>query len=312
MTFYAGQVVTASQMNTELGVATFRAGQKLRQSQLDPVLEPGERVRAVDLNQIFGDGGGGPGPGPVGDVPGDVLDLTNWKWQGPTEDPNDEGDLIEVEQPELDTYDDAALFLDDVTQRVIMLAPVQGFETSDATRSEFREMEGATEAAWSPFHPTPRSLTVHERVDPTSLTDRQEIIVGQIHGAGSSPIPLILSIEWDTAADAPRLRVFHDSPSVPPSLLTPGLSTTTDYTYRIAYEPGNDPENGTGRVDVTAAFGDPSNLPAEPEPEHSFPASAFDDQVGWYFKFGSYNKSKKADGGSGTARVEIISMQLIQ
>lgn len=303
--FVAGQIVTASQMNGEFEVTTWTAGRKVRPSALSEDYAPTDPIRAVELNDLLGGG-----PGPVGDVPGDVLDLSNWKWQGPTEDPDDPGDIIEIRQPELDTYEDAALFLDDATQRVIMLAPVQGFETAGGTRSEFREMQGAAEAAWSPFHPTPRSLTVHERVDPTSLTDRQEIIVGQIHGAGSSPIPLILSIEWDTAADAPRLRVFQDGPSIGPSLLTPGLSTTTDYTYRIAYEPGSDPEGGTGHVDIYAAFGDPSNLPASPS--HSFLASAFDDQVDWYFKFGAYNKSAKANGGAGVARVEVISMELIQ
>lgn len=66
MAFVAGQEVTAAEMNDELGVATFRAGAKVRESVLaDPDYPAGKPVRAEELNATFG-GAGGPGPNPDG------------------------------------------------------------------------------------------------------------------------------------------------------------------------------------------------------------------------------------------------------
>jgi Alginate lyase len=248
-------------------------------------------------------------------APGAVFDLQDWKWQGPVEDPDDPGDLLEVEQPELNTYFGDYLYLDDTTGRMVLRAPVQGFTNSGATRSEFREMQGGIEASWSPFDTDGvRQLTVTERVDPTSLTDRQEVVVGQIHGALSTPIPLILSAEWESggAPVTPRIRVFFNGDGVG-NLLSGQLTPTTDYTYRIRYDPpdpdGPDPERG-GTVSVFAAVGGAENLPASPQ--FSWRGDQFTDDSGWYLKGGDYNKSEAAAGGSGVAVVEISHFELIQ
>jgi hypothetical protein len=246
-------------------------------------------------------------------APGELFDLTNWKWQGPTEDPSDPGEIIEVRQPQLATYSDAHLFLG-ASQRMVMVAPVQGFETSGATRSELRQMQGGTEAAWSPFSPDPYRLTVTMRVDAESLTDREEIICGQIHGALSSPIPLILAYEREASGGGtfPRLRVFGNGGS-DATMLDGLISSTTDFTYRIEYIPHpTNPANG-GTVVVSAAVGGPENLPTSGTTNRFvFDAADFTDQAGWYFKAGAYNKSEKANGGTGQAVVEISFIELVQ
>jgi hypothetical protein len=79
--FVAGQNVTAGEMNAELGVEVFRAGQKVRESQLDPdEFAARIRVGAELLNQVFGGGGGG-GPDPDG-VPADPGEAL-WIGHGP-------------------------------------------------------------------------------------------------------------------------------------------------------------------------------------------------------------------------------------
>lgn len=72
--FYAGQAPTAGEMNAQIGVTTWRAGQKGRESQLDPTrFSVGERLPAAALNLSFPDGGDvvepPPDPGGGGGTP---------------------------------------------------------------------------------------------------------------------------------------------------------------------------------------------------------------------------------------------------
>jgi hypothetical protein len=252
------------------------------------------------------------------DPPGSVFDLTNWKVTLPTEDPEDPGDADEVTQPELGTYADQHFYLDD-QDRMVMIAPTSGdVETtggSSATRCELREMvnDGVDEAAWSLYDTQARSLTVTGIFDPTSITGgstpRQEMIIGQIHGPLGNP-PLYLACEHHVAT--PRIRIFKYNGSSSPGVdnMLAGITPSSEITYRIEYDPGNNPAGGTGTVKVYGAFGGPENLDLQ-NPNFTFTvADFFGQDTGLYFKAGAYNKTTVSSGSSGAATATISALTL--
>jgi len=175
-------------------------------------------------------------------------------------------------------------------------------------------MQGENEAAWSIFDTEPRSLTVTGTFDPTSITGgatpRKEMIIGQIHGPLGNP-PLYLACEHHVAT--PRIRLFKYNGSTSPGVdnMLPGITATTEITYRIEYAPGADPAGGTGRVRVYGALGGPENLPATPQFTFA-PADFFDQTSGWYFKAGAYNKTTVASASAGAATATISRLELVQ
>src|SRR5690606_28410165 len=250
--------------------------------------------------------------------PGSVFDLTSWKITLPTEDPEDPGDADEVRQPELDTYADQHFYLDG-SDRMVMVAPTSGpnIETtggSSASRCELREMQGENEAAWSIFDTEPRSLTVTGTFDPTSITGgsnpRKEMIIGQIHGSLGNP-PIYLAAEFHVAT--PRVRVYKYDGSSTPGFgnMLEGLTPSSTITYRIEYDPGADPVNGTGRINIYGAFGTVDNLPTEPDFAFA-PGDFFNQTDEWYFKAGAYNKTTVDSGSSGSAIATISYLELVQ
>src|SRR5690606_21750160 len=252
--------------------------------------------------------------------PGSVFDLTSWKITLPTEDPEDPGDADEVTQPELNTYADEHFYLDG-SDRMVMVAPTSGpnIETtggSSASRCELREMQGENEAAWSIFDTEPRSLTVTGTFDPTSITGgsnpRKEMIIGQIHSDLGNPA-LYIAAEYHVAT--PRLRLFKYNGSSTPgvdNMLAGSLAGdgSTVVTYRIEYDPGNNPAGGTGRVKVYAAVGTADNLDLD-NPDFTFaPGDFFGQTEGLYFKAGAYNKTTVASGSAGAAVATISHLEL--
>src|SRR5690606_39168582 len=216
-------------------------------------------------------------------APGDVFDLTSWKITLPTEDPEDPGDADEVTQPELNTYADEHFYLDG-SGHMVMVAPTSGdVETtsnSSATRCELREMEDGDEAAWTMFDAEPRSLTVTGTFDPTGISGgsqpRPEMIIGQIHSDLGNPA-LYIAAEYHVAT--PRLRLFKYNGSSTPgvdNMLAGSLAGdgSTVVTYRIEYDPGNNPAGGTGRVKVYAAVGTADNLDLD-NPDFTFAPGDF-------------------------------------
>lgn len=230
--------------------------------------------------------------------PGGVYDLTNWKWQGPVEDPNDPGDLIEVEQPELASYSSNYLFLD-AQDRMVLTAPVDGFTTGTGTRSEFREMEGGTEAGWNMATSGYRQLTVTGTFDVAvsgGSNPRDEGIIGQIHGPTGTP-PLYLAIEYHVAT--PRVRIFKDGPGL--ANVLSGITPTSEVTYRIRV--------ADGRVKLWTAFGGAENLAATPD--FDWAAADFtEDTSVCYFKAGAYHKTDAASGATGDATTTISHFEL--
>ncbi|MEE4546248.1 polysaccharide lyase family 7 protein [Streptomyces sp. V4-01] len=128
-------------------------------------------------------GGPATGGGGVGTLPGQALDLTNWKETlptGPTEDPT------EISQPQLATYDDAPYFTVAPGGKAVQFrAGVNGVTTSGSgyPRSELREMtnSGASEASWSSTSGT-STFVVDEAF--THLPNTKPQVVGlQIHNS---------------------------------------------------------------------------------------------------------------------------------
>jgi len=233
-------------------------------------------------------------------APGSYFDLSRFKLTVPLDYPTDSNsNADEIGQADLPTWADSYFFLDD-SNRMVMTAPVQAATTggSGGTRCELREMEpDGTESAWD-MRSAHRIFTVSGIFDPTSCTDRKEMIAGQIHATGGTP-PLYFAVEHHVAT--PRLRLYKDGPGVA-NLLT-GLTATTQIAYQLLI--------GGGRVRVKAVIGDQTGLAAAPV-LYDFAATEFAEFTNCYMKCGAYNKSDVADGGTGESIATITYISLEQ
>jgi Alginate lyase/F5/8 type C domain len=125
---------------------------------------------------------GGTGGG-TGQVPADVLNLTNWKETLPT---GSSGSPTEIKQPALATYSNAPYFTVTSSGAAVQFrAPVNGVTTSGSSypRSELREMtnNGVDNASWSSTSGT-HTLAVREAF--THLpNDKPQVVGAQIHDA---------------------------------------------------------------------------------------------------------------------------------
>ena len=212
-------------------------------------------------------------PGSIATVPGELLDLTNWKLTLPIGDP---GDPVEIEQPELDTFTlDPYFRLDG--DRVAFRANAGGVTTSgsDFARSELREMtaDGAEKASWSTTSGV-HTLTITQAV--THLPDVvPHLVAGQVHG-GSAYVMLV-------RLDDTRLWVKSDGEDV--GELDASYVLGEEFTLRIAVE--------DGWVDVY--YNDLST------PAVSLPY----DKSGCYFKAGAYAQSNTDYGDAPEAYAEV-------
>lgn len=194
-----------------------------------------------------------------------------------------------IAQPGLMTYADANFQLNGSNQ-MVMTSPVNGSTTSgsSATRCEFRELEGGSNADWAMQTTAPRVMTVTAFWDPTGLAgDTQRMIVGQIHGSSGTP-PLYLMLDYG-ASPTPSLGVYVNGP-LDAYILT-GMTTSTAYTYRIYV--------GGGQVKLWAVAGPASSLPTSPWQIWNY--SDFTDNADCYLKAGAYNKDDS--GGSATGSI---------
>jgi hypothetical protein len=91
-----------------------------------------------------------PTPAPAGtpQVPGQLLDLTDWKLTLPT---GQEGKPEEIVQPALSSFTDEFFRLNEARDGVVFTATAGGVTTSGSSypRSELREMNGQELASWS-------------------------------------------------------------------------------------------------------------------------------------------------------------------
>lgn len=110
-------------------------------------------------------------------VPGQVIDLANWKLTLPT---GDDEDPTEIKQPSLATYSKNPYFVVNGNS-VQFRAPVNGVTTGGSSypRSELREMNGTENASWSSSSGT-HTLVVKEAF--TKLpAEKPQVVGAQIH-----------------------------------------------------------------------------------------------------------------------------------
>lgn len=245
-------------------------------------------------------------------LPSGVLDLSYWHLTTP----EDRGDGIaeQINQPELDDYESDNFYVDE-DGFVVCVAPVDGASTSaasGATRMELRQHRkvGYANAAMDPNDGTRWQMTITTSADPTSITGgsnpRQELIIAQIHGAGDSPIPLILSAEWTSSGSAvtPRVRVFRNGPAISTPIIS-GITTTTRLSFRIRLD--------DDRLRVWGVAGERSALPSiGTSTPYDWPVSDFTDQEGWYFKAGAYHKTTITSGSSGQGIARISFLEVLE
>jgi len=130
-------------------------------------------------------GGGG------GNLPADVLNLTNWKITLPFDGPDSGTTADEITQPALATYSIDPWFKNNANNTgVIFRANTGGATTSGSgyPRSELREMtnNGATNASWSSGSGT-HTMEIDQAITHLPAV-KKHIVAGQIHDAGDDVI----------------------------------------------------------------------------------------------------------------------------
>lgn len=280
----------------------------------------GTATRIVTVPRLRG-GGAGARAASVGAVtvfnvppdlkPSDVLDLSYWHLTTPEDD--GDGTAEQIDQPELDDYETDNFFADTVNGQpcVVFRADVDGFSTSEAsgaTRMELRQHRKGTYAlaAIDPTGSGRWQLTITTRPDATSVTGgsnpRQELIIAQIHGAGDSPIPLILSAEFDTVSEY-RVRIFKNGPGVGDLIRPFNIDDPLSIRIRIEDE----------RLKVWGVLGEVTDLPSvETSTPWDWPVSDFTDQEGWYYKDGAYHKTSITSNSSGFGIAKVTYLNVLE
>ena len=132
-----------------------------------------------------------PTPAPPGtaQVPGQLLDLTNWKLTLPT---GQEGKPEEIVEPELSSFTNDFFRLNDGRDGVVFTANAGGVTTSGSSypRSELREMNGQEKASWSNTAGT-HTMRVREAVTRLPAV-KPHVVAAQIHDAEDDVIEVRL------------------------------------------------------------------------------------------------------------------------
>ena len=246
-------------------------------------------------------------------TPTGVIDLNDWYLTLPIRDPSgrDGKGPWDVHQPQLSSFSDPDYFhtgSDRFGHYLEFRVPASDrsaarpgdvvtttSKASGAARTELRQTTNGELAAWSLDGEDVYELTVTLTCDATSISDRQEVIVGQIHGPGSKP-PVILSMDHSRGG---ALEFYKQGPRFG-DLLT-GVQPGELFTYRIT--------GGRGRLEIAAARGDASQLPARAQVD--LPSSAVEERENLYFKSGAYVKTKLTARASGVAVVHQYENKLV-
>ena len=215
-----------------------------------------------------------PTPAPAGtaQVPGQLLDLTNWKLTLPT---GQEGKPEEIVEPELSSFTNDFFRLNDGRDGVVFTANAGGVTTSGSSypRSELREMNGQEKASWSNTAGT-HTMRVREAVTRLPAV-KPHVVAAQIHDAEDDVIEVRL--------EGQRLLVeYNDGDD--DATLDPAYALGTPYDLEIDAADGHIrvSYNETQKADIVKSG------------------------AGWYFKAGSYVQSNLSRGDAPNAEGQVV------
>lgn len=205
-------------------------------------------------------------------VPGQLLDLTNWKLTLPT---GQEGKPEEILEPELSSFTNAFFRLNEGRDGVVFTANAGGVTTSGSSypRSELREMNGQEMASWSNTAGT-HTMRVREAVTRLPAV-KPHVVAAQIHDAEDDIIEVRL--------EGQRLLVqYNDGDD--DATLDPAYALGTPYDLEIDAADGHIrvSYNGTQKADIVKSG------------------------AGWYFKAGSYVQSNLSRGDAPDAEGQVV------
>jgi hypothetical protein len=205
-------------------------------------------------------------------VPGQLLDLTNWKLTLPT---GREGKPEEILEPELSSFTNAFFRLNEGRDGVVFTANAGGVTTSGSSypRSELREMNGQEMASWSNTAGT-HTMRVREAVTRLPAV-KPHVVAAQIHDAEDDIIEVRL--------EGQRLLVqYNDGDD--DATLDPAYALGTPYDLEIDAADGHIrvSYNGTQKADIVKSG------------------------AGWYFKAGSYVQSNLSRGDAPDAEGQVV------
>ena len=209
-------------------------------------------------------------------VPGDLIDLSNWKLTLPV---GDNGVPAEIVQPQLATFSLNPYFVVNVARDgVVFRAHAGGVTTpgSDYPRSELREMKnlGADEAAWSTFNGV-HTLTATVTITHLPIA-KPHVVAAQIHDASDDVIMVRLEGE----------HLFVEGGGQELGDLDPAYRLGTPFTLSI--------RAAGGRI---AVFYDDTGIP-------KVDIDSVTD--GCYFKIGAYTQSNPSRGDAPDAYGEVV------
>ncbi|CAN5271933.1 polysaccharide lyase family 7 protein [soil metagenome] len=174
-------------------------------------------------------------------TPDEVFDLANWKLTLPRDcSGGTAGTACEVKQPALNTYESTWFRVPSTGGAILFRADAQGARTSSATkyaRSELRQMNGSSNAAWSCTGKT-TSMQMRFAIKHTPI-NKPEVTVGQIHDASDD----LLMIKYtgpsgaNGSTDTGKLEArFNDDTTT--KLITSSYQLGTEVTFDIQVSGG--------------------------------------------------------------------------
>jgi poly(beta-D-mannuronate) lyase len=215
-------------------------------------------------------------PPTKGKVPGQVLNLANWKLTLPV-DTVRAGTPDEVKQPELDSFEDANYFhMNSTLDGVVFKAHCGGDTTSGSSypRSELREMtnNGSAKASWATTEGT-HTMEIVQAVTHLPVV-KPDIVVGQIHDAADDVCVFRL--------DGTTLRINPHGVHGP--VLTSNYQLGTKFTVKFVARDGGVEFYYNGQYIYTYKVS----------------------TSGCYFKAGAYTQSNTSRGDAATAYGEVV------
>jgi hypothetical protein len=238
--------------------------------------EPPKSQGAAAAERPLADDSEAPQPAPAGMLPGDILNLSDWKLTLPVN-TNHAGNPDEITQPELGKLTlDPYFRVNDTEDGLIFRAPVGGATTKSSgyPRSELREMSasGRQEASWSSAKGT-HTLTVRQAITHLPAV-KPHVVAGQIHDASDDVVMIRLE----------GSRLFVEAKGKEAGTLDAHYALGTVFTVKIVAAAGHIKVsyNDVLKVDYATA------------------------RSGLYFKAGCYTQSNTQKGDAPAAYGEVI------